>query len=254
MRLLAPAVLSLALVAVGGVLAGCGGNNAPAASATQSVSAPITKAQAAAYAHAVNLRASDLPDMDVSKPEHEEKAPTHTGLQLARCAGELDPLPRVLARSSPRFTSPVEEGEEEQAKEVISSSVEVLPTPAVAAEHNAAQISPRGLNCIRRYIPASLAKGNTRRLHYGPVTIHRLHNPLPGVAGSFAVEITTSVIGVPSQIAATPPHVYIDVLGFISGACEINLDAVGFPQPVPEEAEQRLMSVLYSRAETNKLH
>jgi hypothetical protein len=252
MRLLALAGTGLALVALGGVLAGCGGNNAPAASATQSISAPITKAQAAAYAHAVNLRASDLPDMDVSKPEHEEKAPTHTGLQLARCAGELDPLPRVLARSSPRFTSPVEEGEEEQAKEVISSSVEVLPTPAVAAEHDAASISPRGLRCLERYIPAALAKGNGRRVRYGPVTLRRLPDPLPGVAGSAAIELTTTLLGIPRQVAPTPPHVYIDVLGFVSGAAEVNLVAVGFPEPVGEETEQRLISLLYARAQANK--
>jgi hypothetical protein len=247
MRLLALAGTGLALVAVGGVLAGCGGNNAPAASATPRVSAPITKAQAAAYAHAVNLRASDLPDMDVSKPEHEEKAPTHTGLQLARCAGELDPLPRVLARSSP-----IEEGEEEQAKEVISSSVEVLPTPAVAAEHDAASISPRGLRCLERYIPAALAKGNGRRVRYGPVTLRRLPDPLPGVAGSAAIELTTTLLGIPRQVAPTPPHVYIDVLGFVSGAAEVNLVAVGFPEPVGEETEQRLISLLYARAQANK--
>ncbi len=190
--------------------------------------------------------------MHSSSPEHEGKAPTRAELDLARCDGELNPQLRVLNRVSPTFTASAE-GENEGENEEIHSAVEVLPSQAVAARHNAAQISPRGLQCIRRFIPASLAKGNTRRLHYGPVTLHRLPNPLPGVAGSFAVEITTSVIGVPSQIAATPPHVYIDVLGFISGACEINLDAVGFPQPVPEEAEQRLMSVLYARAQANRL-
>jgi hypothetical protein len=76
---------------------------------------------------------------------------------------------------------------------------------------------------------------------------------LLGVAGSLAVEITTSAVGVPSQIAATPSHVYIDVLGFISGASEIDLTAVGFPHPVPAEAEQRLMSLLYTRAQAHKL-
>jgi hypothetical protein len=253
MRLLAPAVLSLALVAVGGVLAGCGGNNAPAASATQSVSAPITKAQARAYARAVNLRAADLPGMNASKPEHEGNAPAHLELALAHCDGELNPQLRVLNRVSPTFTASAE-GENEGEHEEIHSAIEVLPNQTIAAEHNAAQISPRGLQCIRRFIPASLAKSDTRRLHYGPVTLHHLPDPLPGVAGSFAVEITTSVIGVPSQIAATPPHVYIDVLGFLSGASEINLDAVGFPEPVPEEAEQRLISLLYARAETNELH
>jgi hypothetical protein len=251
MRLLAPAVLSLALVAVGGVLVGCGANNAPAASATQSVSAPITKAQARAYARAVNLRATDLPGMNASKPEHEGNAPTRLELALARCDGELNPQLRVLNRVSPTFTASTED-EDEGEHEEIHSAVEILPTETIAAKHNADQISPRGLDCIRRYIPAAFAKSNTRRLHYGPVTVRHLPNPLPDVAGSFAVEITTSVIGVPSQIAATPPHVYLDILGFLSGASEINLTATGFPEPVPEEAEQRLISVLYARTQANK--
>jgi len=129
---------------------------------------------------------------------------------------------------------------------------ESISSTSSAAQHNAAQISPRGLACIKRFIPVSLAKTNTRRLRYGPVTLTHLPNPLPGVPGSFAVQITTSVIGIPSQIAATPPHVYIDVLGFIAGASEINLTATGFPEPVPEEAEQRLISVLYARTQANK--
>jgi hypothetical protein len=257
MRLLAPAVLWLALVAVGGVLAGCGATDSPAVLARHDTGTPITKAQAAAYAQSVNLRAADLPDMNASKPEHEGKAPTRLELALARCDGEQDPLRRVLNRVSPTFTNSAEyeyEDENESEHEEIHSSVEVLPNQTIAAKHNAAQISPRGLDCIRHFIPVAIAKSNTRRLHYGPVTLHHLPNPLPDVPGSFAVEITTSVLGIPRQIAASPPHVYIDILGFLSGASEINLTATGFPEPVAEEAEQRLISALYTRADTNKLH
>lgn len=162
-------------------------------------------------------------------------------------------MPHAETKTSSKHKQPTFTASAEGENEEIHSAIEVLPTQAVAARHNAAQVSPRGLRCIRYFIPASLAKSDTRRLHYGPVALSHLPNPLPGVAGSFAIEITTSVLGVPSQIAATPPHVYIDVLGFISGTSEINLTAVGFPEPVPEEAEQRLVSLLYTRAQANKL-
>jgi hypothetical protein len=251
MQLLRHAATALAMLAVGSALAGCGGGDTTAVLAPSDAGSTITKAQATVYARAVNLRAADLPRMNASKPEHEGKAPTRLELALARCDGELNPQLRVLNRVSPTFTASAE-GENEGENEEIHSNVEVLPNQTIAAKHNAAQISPRGLDCIRRFIPAALAKSNTRRLHYGPVTLHHLPNPLPDVPGSFAVEITTSVIGVPRQIAATPPHVYMDILGFLSGACEINLTAVGFPEPVPEEAEQRLMSALYTRAQANK--
>jgi len=255
MRMPQPVILGVAMLA-GSALAGCGSGDTaaiPAPSAARGTGA-VTKTQAVVYARTVNLRATDLPRMNASSPEHEGKAPTRLELALAHCDGELNPLHRVLNRVSPTFTSPTEDGgESESEHEEIHSSVEVLPTATIAAKHNAAQISPRGLGCIRRFFPAAFAKSDTRRLRYGPVTLHHLPDPLPGTPGSFAVRITTSVLGVPSQIAATPPHVYIDILGFLAGASEINLTATGFPEPVAEEAEQHLITTLYNRAQTNKL-
>jgi hypothetical protein len=251
MRMPQPVILGVAMLA-GSALAGCGSGDTAAVLAPSAAhgTGAVTKAQAVAYAQAVNLRAADLPRMNTSSPEHEGKAPTRLELALARCDGEQDPLQRVLNRVSPTFTSPTEgEGEHEE----IHSSVEVLPTATIAAKHNAAQISPRGLGCIRRFFPAAFAKSDTRRLRYGPVTLHHLPDPLPGTPGSFAVRITTSVLGVPSQIAATPPHVYIDILGFLAGASEINLTATGFPEPVAEEAEQHLLTTLYNRAHASRL-
>jgi hypothetical protein len=251
MRMPRPVVLGVAVLACS-ALAGCGSGDTAAVLAPSAAGGAITKAQAVVYARAVNLRATDLPRMNASSPEHEGKAPTRLELALAHCDGEQNPTHRVLNRVSPTFTSPTEdEGESEH--EEIHSSVEVLPTPAIAARHNEAQISPHGLECIRHFIPAAFAKSDTRRLRYGPVTLQHLPNPLPDVPGSFAVRIATSVLGIPSQIAATPPHVYIDILGFLAGASEINLTATGFPEPVAEEAEQHLITTLYNRAQTNKL-
>ena len=201
MRMPQPVILGVAMLA-GSALAGCGSGDTaaiPAPSAARGTGA-VTKTQAVAYARAVNLRATDLPRMNARSPEHEGKAPTRLELALARCDGELNPLHRVLNRVSPTFTSPTEDGgERESEHEEIHSSVEVLPTPAIAAGHNAAQISPRGLDCIKRFFPAAFAKSDTRRLRYGPVTLQHLPNPLPGVLGSFAVRIATSVLGVPSR-------------------------------------------------------
>src|ERR1700693_3081577 len=64
-RLIRPisALLLVAAIAV----TGCGGGGS-ATAANGSTGAPITKAQAVAYAGAVNLRASDLPQMLISAP------------------------------------------------------------------------------------------------------------------------------------------------------------------------------------------
>src|ERR1700722_13618857 len=242
MQLFRLAVTGLATLAAGGALAGCGGGGGTATalapgggSSTASALVPgggtVTKAQAATYAQAVNLRATDLPRMNAGKPEHEGEAPTPFELELARCYGGVNPQIRVLNRVSPTFTATSEgEGEHEQ----VPSSVEVLPTQAIAAKDNAAQLSPHGLDCLRSLIPATIANSDTRPVRYGSVTLRHLPNPLPGVPGSFAVEITVSVLGAPSQLAAPPPPLYIDILGFLSGAGEINLGAIGLPKPVAQ--------------------
>jgi len=245
------------LVAAGSPLAGCGGSgadppvattSAAATASTPSASRPLTKTRATEYARGVNLRAADLPAMRASSPGGEGKAPTRSDAELARCDGGVSAAVRVIDRSSPTFASSVG-GENEH----IHSDVEVMPTQALAERHNAAQTSRRGLECLARFIPTALAKRNTAHLHYGPIEISRLPNPLPGVHGSFAIEVTTTILGVPAQVAATPPRVFIDALGFLSGASEIALTAVGFPEPVGIEGEQRLVSLLYSRAGEHKL-
>jgi hypothetical protein len=263
MHLFRLAVTGLATLTVGGALAGCGGGTATAlapggggstASALVPGGGTVTKAQAAAYAPAVNLRATDLPRMDVGKPERESEAPTPFELELARCYGGVNPQIRVLSRLSPTFTATSEgEGENEGEHEQIHSSVEVLPTLAIAAKNNAAQLSPRGLDCLRSLIPATIANSDTRPVRYGSVALRHLTNPLPGVPGSFAIEIAMSVLGMPDQLTATPPHLYIDILGFLSGPSEIGLGAIGFPKPVAQATEQRLIETLYSRAQANKL-
>jgi hypothetical protein len=58
---------------------------------------------------------------------------------------------------------------------------------------------------------------------------------------------------VPSTIEPTQPHLYVDAFGFLSGSAEVALLATAFPQPVSEETVSRLLSLLHSRTEANKL-
>jgi hypothetical protein len=206
----------------------------------------MTKAQATAYAHAVNLRAADLPAMSASSAEGEGKAPGSKDRALARCARGVSPDLRIVDIHSATFSS-TSEGEHEG----IHSDVEVMPTPTLAARHNAAQLSRRGIACLKRFILLPRDKPGSR-LHYGPVTVSP-PSQLPGVSGGFTIEFTTTIVGVPTQVEPTPPHVYIDAAGFVSGAAEVAITAIGFPKPVPAEVEQRLLSLLYSRAQAHEL-
>jgi hypothetical protein len=239
----------VALVAVGSALSGCGGSSsASPVGATASASAPVTKAQAAAYAQAVNLQAADLPGMSVRSPESESPPPNQLGREEERCAGTVNPNLSLVKIHSATFA-----GAAEAEHEQIRSAVEVMPTATLAARNNAASQSQRALACAARFAPRLLARENAARVHYGPLAITRLPNPLPGAPGSFGIRIAITILGVPAAIEPTQPHLYIDAFGFLSGPAEVDLIATAFPQPVSEEAEARLLSLLYSRAQAHKL-
>jgi hypothetical protein len=245
-KLLWSATAFLALVVVVSAVAGCGGNaSAPAASAA---SPSITKAQATAYAHAVNLQAADLPGMSVASPESQALPPKQVDREANRCIGNVNPDLSVVRIHSGTFT-----GAAEAEHEQIRSAVEVMPTETLAARNDAANRSQRALSCTARFAPRLLGKASTGRVHYGPLKVSRLPNPLPGIRGSFGIRIAITILGVPAAIEPTQPHLYVDVLGFLSGPAEVNLTATAFPEPVSEETEIRLLSLLHSRAEANKL-
>jgi hypothetical protein len=155
---------------------------------------------------------------------------------------------RVAKVNSAKFVGTVEAQHEE-----IFSGVEVLPTVALAARSSAVGSSQRALACVARFLPAALKTSSGARVHYGHPTITRLPNPLPGVRGSFGVRIVIPILGVPAAIEPTTPHLYVDSFGFLSGPAEVALTTVAFPQPVSEEVDARLISLLHSRAEAHKL-
>jgi hypothetical protein len=247
-KLLRPICALASIAAVGGPVAGCAGSgNATGASGTVKPGASVTKARAVAYAHSVNLRATDLPDMTTASPEREGKSPRPADRALAGCDGGANPDRLVAAIDSATFKGSVE-GQFEQ----LRSGVEVEPTVALAALNDTVVFSSRFLGCLKRFLPQSFAKDSGgSSSHYGPVTVSRLPTPLPGLDKSFGIEIATTITG--PRTGGTPIHLYADELGFTSGPAEISLTAVGAPQPVSEEAEQRLVSLLYSRAQAHKL-
>lgn len=237
----------LVLGAAGGLAAGCGGSSgASAASATPQTSAPITRAQATAYAHAVNLRAADVPEMSTSLPEGAAPAPKRSAFELARCYGGVSPARRIIKVHSPAFLA----GHAVQSQ-LVESRVEVWPTPGLAARNNAAYLSSRGRACFLRSLEALHKKLNKQRagqLQFGPSRVATVANPLSGVSRSFLRTIVESRLR-GGQIRL---HIYHDIFTFISGAAEIELEAIGFTRPLPSATEERLLLLLLSRAKANK--
>jgi hypothetical protein len=244
-KVLRSVATGLALVAIVSAVAGCGGSaSAPVTSAT---STPITKMQAKVYAHAVNLQEADLPGMNMTSPEGEKADARRVG-EVERCAGNLT-ASRVVANIHSATFSGSNEPEHEQ----IRSDVEVMPSAALAEQNNASNRSQRALACAKRLFPLKLAGKGGSRVHYGSVTVTRLPYPLAGVTGGFGYRIAVAILGVPKAIEPTQPHLYIDAFAFLSGPAEVALITTAFPQPVAEETDSRLLSLLHSRAEANKL-
>jgi len=244
-KVLRSAAACLALVAVVSAMASCGGSST--AAAISAASTPITRARATAYAHDVNLQAADLPGMSVTSPEGEHPGSRRLD-QVERCAGNVNPDLVVANIHSASFS-----GTTDPEHEQIRSEIEVMPSAVIAERNNAANRSQRALACAKRLFPLELASQGGGRVHYGAVTVSRLPNPLPGVPGSFGYRIAVSILGVPKAIEPTQPHLYVDAFAFLSGPAEVALLTTAFPQPVSEETEGRLLSLLQSRAEANRL-
>ncbi len=242
------AATCLVLGAAGVLAAGCGGGSSASGDrGALGASATITKARAVAYAHAVNLRATDVPEMSPGSPERTAPTPKRSTFEFVRCYGGVSPGRVVLQMHSPEFS--VGHGARSQLEE---SEVEVWPTSGLAAHNFAANHTARYRACFVRFREAenkNLNKGRAGKVLYGPLTVSALPAPLPGVAQSFGFRIAQSLL----RDGQLRLRIYHDVFGFLVGPAEVELQATGFSRPVPSATEKRLLSLLYSRANANKL-
>lgn len=206
----------------------------------------MTGAQAVAYARAVNLRQRDLPGFSGLGREAEVPAPGPAALAHARCTGGVSPLHRVAEIASPEFSA----GSDLHSV-LVKSYVEVWPTPQIVTFNNTRSNSARGHVCLVRDIEAvnrKIYREHKERMLIGPFTVRAMPDPLSGVTGAFHTRIDETRL---HRGGAVFFHVYRDLLGFISGPAEVELEAVGFVHPVPAKTEQRALRTLLERATAN---
>jgi hypothetical protein len=213
------------------VLAGCGAS-APA-------STSIEKTQALAYAHAVNLRAADLPGWTSAGPERQITKRAPFVAELARCGGAIYPRVEVggigsLFRRGPRGSEALTE-----------SGVLVTPSADIASRDVAANRSARVQACVARVVTSVQPRGpsGTRPV----ATISPLPNPLPGVE-SYGVKVIITAVGRGGTVYGRQ-----DVLGFASGPAVVALTVSYVPKSAHFANERQLLSLLYSRATAHKL-
>jgi hypothetical protein len=240
-------MLILATCTVLAVGCGASSNNdttATAGSGDVSSSTQLTRTRATAYAHAVNLRAADVPGMSAGSPEGEPpQTPSsqRSNATFTRCFGGVSPSARLVKIHSPEFSA----GRAAQSQ-IVRSTVEVWSTAALAARNNAAYFSARGQRCFQRYSQAARRqlKRSNPKLKLGPLRVATVPAPLPGTSDGRLRTINDTRNG------HVHIHIYHDIFTFIHGSAEIELEAVGFSKPVPTATEERLLSLLLKRAET----
>ena len=254
-------IVILALPAAGGLLVACGsgslvptttvvravaGRSAHAAAVAETSAAAsrlFTKAQAIAFAHAVNLTAADVPGFKVSSEhEHETAAEKRLEHEMLRCVGALGSNSHgIVEMSSEEFERETNTGDES-----VQSEVSVARTPTLATRELAGIRGSHVRVCLSHYLNLLFKSHKYHGAAVSPVSISQGTPPAPGATGSFAWRITTTI----TLHSVTIP-VYIDILGFVDGPAEVSLFTAGVSRPFPAATEERLFSLLLTR---DKMH
>lgn len=241
----------LLLLAMGGFFAACGSGAQPPPKAHSAVAAEggtpsrsITKPQALAFARAVNLTAADVPGFTVSS-EHQGQTTREKRLErdLLRCVGPVGSGKELAEESSKNFE--LKRGILELS---VSSAVSVTQTPATAARELAAIRSPHIRICLSHYFGLLFRSQQYPGATVGPVSIASGNPPARGTTGGFGWRVTATLI-----VGGTTIPFYLDILGFVYGPSTVTLFSTGALRPFPAVAQQRLFSLLLSRAKARRL-
>jgi hypothetical protein len=240
-----------------GLLLGCGnghtlsGKSAQAKGVTLTTSstgtaggAKVTRAQALAFARAVNLKTADIPEGSI---DHKNKAHSDPLEQqeLSRCESAARWRTKLIEASSPRFTRG-----KELEREEISSSVTVLGGGARTAPELSRLESSHVRDCIARVLTKRFAEKSIGEAHWGRFALSRLPVQAPGADGTIGIRASTTLNFSFSEISVP---IYVDVLGFSAGPVAVGLVAVSATQPVPAATEQRLLILLLERTNAHPL-
>lgn len=238
------------IAGAGGLLAACGKAN-PTAATTHSTSSepsgsaarPLTRPQALALARAVNLTTADVRGFRASHRRHSEGAQEKRFERgLLRCVGSLGSGGKLAEVASTDF-----ELDRGILQFTVSSEVSVAPTSAAAARELATIRGARVRGCLGHSLDQLLkgqpAAGGGR---VGPVAVSSGTPPAPGTTGSFGWRVTATY-----TLRGIRLSFYLDMLGFVQGPATVTLFSTGVLRPFPAAAQQRLFSLLLSRAKAH---
>jgi hypothetical protein len=206
--------------------------------------APPSRAQALAFARAVNLTVGDIPEasIETQKAHDSDTGERHA---LHACERSFPPSHTLAQASSPKLRRGAE-----LEIERVTSSVQVL-RGEVEADRQLALLGMAALReCAARALTASLRDKPIRQARWGRVKLSKLHVSAPGASATVGIRILAT-LNLPFSEVTVP--IYVDVLGFAIGHAEVALTALSVTQPVPANTEQELLALLLARAKATPL-
>jgi hypothetical protein len=203
------------------------------------------RAQASAYARAVNLTAGDLPGFRVSpagESEPERATEQQRESELLRCVHVVSShaLAEENSKEFERQSSVLAEG--------VKSEVTVAPSASLAAQELAVIRSAHARACVAHHLSLLLKGKDYGRGTFGWISIAQGIPPAPGTSGGFGWRITVKI-----NVRGIPAPLYVDILGFMYGPAEVSLFTSGYPRPFSARSEERLFSLLLRRAKAHAI-
>jgi hypothetical protein len=251
---------AVAAMLAAGLLAACGGHGAfttsssaakPTGSGANTARGhALTQAQARTFVAAVNLTAADLPGFTLSREPHQRASQTEKRLEreLLNCiaGGSTAASAHPLAQgSSGDFRHQGSGYDVGVSSEVSVSGGSGAGAAALQRQHAELQRlrSTHARACLQHFL-AQLFKGR----HIGGasvthVSIEQGSPPAPGTAGGFGWRVTADI-----EVRGVSLPYYMDILGFLYGPSEVTLLSTGLPVPLPAAIQERLFSLLLTRA------
>jgi hypothetical protein len=244
---------TLAFAVTGALAAGCGsGGAASASSASFGVGGPFTRAQAVAYADAVNLRAADVPGLQAARLQPKrEAAETAAGPYrgaMNRCDNAAARAGDVIGIGSPTF---VHLGSRPPGS--VSSVVSFFKSEALAHQYLAVPDSARFAACVKTVAsnePKTITREGSKVAEpmFSDPHVSTLPASLPGVRTYGLRLAARAAFGAPGGSES-----YGDFLSFVMGDIVITLNATSEVHPFPAATERRTLARLYRRAQAHSL-
>jgi hypothetical protein len=205
-----------------------------------------TVAQAALYAHTVNLHPYDQPGLT----QVERGGPIDDRGDweaFARCTGRLHAADAIAAIHSPVFRST-----ERRHYEEVYSAVTVLPTGALAARYVGVLASARARACIAGDYGQQLAHAAS----HTTIVARALPTPVPrsyrGPGAYRATALRLTLHASPARSGRTGATLYAQDFAFADGRAVVQLVSFTSSHPISPADERFLEGVLVGRAEADE--